>query len=112
MNEEENKGGMGAGGWILTIFFVIFWPLVLGKLPDDLFWPAIVAEVFLILCFIGFVIGLNKEPGETEKIYYITPESRAIEQERVLKAEAERLKARDDAKKAEREKLARLLDEL
>ena len=96
------------GFWGLCFYLRFF---TYNPYAEDVLTYALIA---LGIIFFGALwIKFKHFSAPTEKkVHLITPEQRTIEQERVLKAEAARLKVRDDAKKAEREKLARLLDEL
>ncbi len=114
-NEDEGRLNKGSWVYLLLFYFALVYLRFFIDTPES-------AKGGLNYCLIVLTIilpfGIYKEIMSTsstkeEKVVLITPDHvRKIEQERVLKAEEARLKAREDEKKAERAKLARLLDEL
>lgn len=96
-NEEENKE-FDAVCWIVLTFTAILLALVFKKVPDDLFWPAIVAEGLLALAFYGVLMSIDPKQQNTEqKVYYITPDQSRREQEQA------ELRAAREASAKERE---------
>ncbi len=114
-NKEKKNEAVNYIMYSLIAFFIVFWPLVLGKVPNDLFWLAIGFEALCLMVCVGAFLRFGRISDEQEAIERKQKETEVhIEQNRtrIIQQEEARLKAKEDEKKAERAKLARLLDEL